>query len=103
MLAGLHDTVLTPADAEKKEYDSLPVSLLGMGITMSYKRQDYAPKFRRYTKTVRELLERNLQIAFADSLFKLFVMRPMRIDELMGLNVSTLSGGELQRLAIAVC
>merc|ERR1719277_2277424 len=70
---------------------------------MSYKRQDYAPKFRRYNKTVRELFERNLQIAFTDHLFKLFVMRPLRIDELMDLTVSTLSGGELQRLAITVC
>jgi len=103
MLAGLHDTVISDASAEKKEYDNLPVSLLGMGITMSYKRQDYAPKYRRYTKTVRELCEKNLQIAFTDSLFKLFVMRPLRIDELMDLTVSTLSGGELQRLAITVC
>jgi len=104
MLAGLHDKLLpTTNDTEEKKYDNCPVSLLGMGITMSYKRQDYAPKYRRYTKSVRELLERNLQIAFTDSLFKLFVMRPMRIEELMDLAVSTLSGGELQRLAIVVC
>merc|ERR1712066_488254 len=103
MLAGLHDTVLTPADAEKKEYDSLPVSLLGMGITMSYKKQDYAPKFRRYHKTVRELFERNLQAAFQDNLFRLFVMKPLRIEELMETQVSHLSGGELQRLAITIC
>merc|ERR1719221_1760683 len=73
MLAGLHDEVISAADEKgPKTYDSLPVSLLGMGITMSYKRQDYAPKFRRYTKTVRDLCEKNLQIAFSDHLFKLF-------------------------------
>jgi ATP-binding cassette subfamily E protein 1 len=110
MLAGNFDKAKgDKADAKagypsaQEEYDSLPISLLGMGITMSYKRQDYAPKYRRYTKTVRELLERNLQIAFTDTLFKLFVMRPLRIEELMDLNVNTLSGGELQRLAITVC
>jgi len=103
MLAGLHDKLLPQVEGEEKKYDSVPVSLLGMGITMSYKRQDYAPKFRRYKKTVRELFEANLQIAFTDSLFKVFVLRPLRMEELFDLNVSTLSGGELQRLAITVC
>merc|ERR1719204_2533532 len=103
LLAGLHDTPLPVADGAPKTYDNSPVSLLGMGLTMSYKRQDYAPKFRRYHKTVRDLFERNLQAAFQDSLFKLFVLRPLRIEELMDLTVSTLSGGELQRLAITVC
>merc|ERR1719245_2866861 len=70
---------------------------------MAYKRQDYAPKYRRYTKTVRELFERNLQVAFTDSLFKLFVMKPLRVDLLMDTPVNVLSGGELQRLAIVVC
>lgn len=104
MLAGLHDTLVPPVDeSEEKTYDSLPVSLLGMGIAMSYKRQDYAPKFRRYHKTVRDLFEKNLQIAFSDSLFKLFVMKPLRIGEILDSTVSTLSGGELQRLAITIC
>jgi len=104
MLAGLHDkTILPGEDAGQKTHDYAPVSLLGMGITMSYKRQDYAPKFRKYTKTVRELFERNLQAAFQDSLFKHFVLKPLHIEELLDLNVATLSGGELQRLAITVC
>jgi len=104
MLAGLYDTPLPESEqSEEKKFDCQPVSLLGMGITMSYKRQDYAPKFRRYNKTVRELFERNLQMAFTDSLFKLFVLKPLRIDELMDLTVATLSGGELQRLAITIC
>jgi len=107
MLAGLHDKEVKPdtkdAGEGEKSYDCEPISLLGMGVTMSYKRQDYAPKFRRYTKTVRELFERNLQVAFTDTLFKLFVIKPLRIEELMDLTVATLSGGELQRLAITVC
>lgn len=104
MLAGLHDkTTPSEVEGEKPSYDSVPLSLLGMGVTMSYKKQDYAPKFRRYTKTVRELFERNLPAAFQDSLFKLFVMRPLRVEELIDLQVNHLSGGELQRLAITVC
>eukprot|EP00747_Dinoflagellata_sp_TGD_P194248 gnl/TRDRNA2_/TRDRNA2_61458_c0_seq1.p1 gnl/TRDRNA2_/TRDRNA2_61458_c0~~gnl/TRDRNA2_/TRDRNA2_61458_c0_seq1.p1 ORF type:complete len:218 (+),score=34.92 gnl/TRDRNA2_/TRDRNA2_61458_c0_seq1:23-655(+) len=79
------------------------MSLLGMGVTMSYKRQDYAPKFRRYTKLVRDLLERNVPMAFTDHMFSLLVMKPLRVEELLDLPVASLSGGELQRLAILVC
>lgn len=103
MLAGLYDKETTPEGAKEKTYDSEAISLLGMGITMSYKRQDYAPKFRRYTKTVRDLLERNVSIAFTDSMFKLFVVKPLGMEEMMDLPVASLSGGELQRLAILVC
>merc|ERR1739848_172157 len=71
---------------------------------MSYKKQDYAPKFRRYTKSVRELLENNVPLAFTNSMFGVLVMKPMGIDEtFMDLQVASLSGGELQRLAIVAC
>jgi ATP-binding cassette subfamily E protein 1 len=103
MLAGLYDKETTPEGAKEKTYDSEAISLLGMNITMSYKRQDYAAKFRRYTKTVRDLLERNVSIAFTDSMFKLFVVKPLGMEEMMDLPVASLSGGELQRLAILVC
>jgi ATP-binding cassette subfamily E protein 1 len=103
MLAGLHDKETTPEGAKEKTFDNCDISLLGMGITMAYKRQDYAPKFRRYTKTVRDLLERNVQIAFTDQMFKMLVMKPFNMEELMDLPVASLSGGELQRLAILVC
>merc|ERR1740138_691328 len=36
-------------------------------------------------------------------MFKLFVVKPLGITELMELPVASLSGGELQRLAILVC
>jgi len=103
LLAGLYDKETTPEGAEEKTYDNAAISLLGMGITMSYKRQDYAPKYRRYTKSVRDLLERNVQIAFVDSMFKLLVVKPLGMEEMMDLPVASLSGGELQRLAILVC
>jgi ATP-binding cassette subfamily E protein 1 len=103
MLAGLHDKETTPAGAKEKTYENEPVSLLGMGVTMAYKRQDYAPKYRRYTKTVRDLFERNVQLAFTDQMFKMLVMKPLKMEEMMDLPVASLSGGELQRLAIVVC
>jgi len=102
MLAGLFDESKEGKDG-KKEYTCTSLSLLGHGTTMSYKRQDFAPKYRRYKGTVRELLEKNCQAAFVDSLFMLLVLRPMRVEETFDLGVSTLSGGELQRLAISVC
>lgn len=103
MLAGLHDQETTPEGSKEKTYESIPISLLGMNVTMSYKRQDYAPKFRRYTKSVQELLEKNVPMTFTDQMFKLFVVRPLGMAELMDLPVASLSGGELQRLAIVVC
>jgi ATP-binding cassette subfamily E protein 1 len=104
MLAGVYDTETTPEGAGEKTYDYSPISLLGMGVAMSYKRQDYAPKFRRYTKSVRELLEKNVQLAFTNSMFSLLVLKPLGIDDtFMDLPVASLSGGELQRLAIIVC
>jgi len=103
MLAGIYDKETTPAGAEEKTFDNEAISLLGMGITMAYKRQDYAPKFRRYTKTVQDLLERNVPMAFTDVMFKLLVVKPLRMEELLDLPVASLSGGELQRLAIVVC
>lgn len=103
MLAGLHDKETTPEGATEKTYDNAAISLLGMNVTMAYKRQDYAPKFRRYTKTVQDLLERNVPMTFTDQMFKMHVVKPLGMAELMELPVQSLSGGELQRLAILVC
>eukprot|EP00931_Biecheleriopsis_adriatica_P036462 TRINITY_DN21002_c0_g3_i1.p1 TRINITY_DN21002_c0_g3~~TRINITY_DN21002_c0_g3_i1.p1 ORF type:complete len:694 (+),score=120.34 TRINITY_DN21002_c0_g3_i1:208-2082(+) len=103
MLAGVYDVAKGTADeGGQKEYDCTALSCLGQGVTMSYKRQDFAAKYRRYPRTVRELLEKNCQIVFVDSLFLLLVARPLRIEELYDLPVASLSGGELQRLAIVV-
>merc|ERR1719387_323594 len=42
-------------------------------------------------------------MAFTDQMFKLLVVKPLGMDDLMDLPVASLSGGELQRLAIVVC
>lgn len=102
ILGGFHDK--KKADAEEAtDFDSEPISLLGLGCSIAYKLQNYAPKYRRYTGTVKQLLERNITAAFFDTMFKMLVLRPLGMEELLEYPVNCLSGGELQRLAIVVC
>ncbi|CAD7963874.1 unnamed protein product [Amoebophrya sp. A120] len=110
------DANTTSSKPDATKYISDPTSLPAAGFSMSYKKQDYAPKFRRYPGTVRQLLERNITKAFCnDSMFRLLVLRPLGFDDtasltsgsgndsILDMNVKTLSGGELQRLAIILC
>ena len=76
-------------------------SLVGVGV--SYKRQHYAQRLRRFDGTVQALLERCIQPALADRLFRLLVLQPLDIEPLEHANVRDLSGGQLQRVAIALC
>ncbi|CAD7922392.1 unnamed protein product [Amoebophrya sp. A25] len=114
LLAGLYDkkpqktnrgegAAFTTVSRVDEELESEAISLVEKGCSVALKRQDYAPRFRRYPGVVKELLERNITRAYCDTMFKLFVLRPLQIDELLELPVATLSGGELQRLAIVVC
>jgi ATP-binding cassette subfamily E protein 1 len=68
-------------------------------LVMSYKPQKIAPKFQG---TVRELLEKKILEALAHPQFQTDVTRPLKIDDLMDLEVLNLSGGELQRVAITL-
>jgi len=52
-------------------------------------------------ETVRELLRRSAQEKFDSSLYRTQVIKPLNISRLMDLLLSTLSGGELQKVAIA--
>jgi len=76
-------------------------SLANLGI--SYKRQNYAPKLRKFAGTVQELLEKYVQNVCADRLFRLLVLKPLQMEALEKLQVKYLSGGELQRVAITLC
>jgi len=103
-------------------------SLKGLGV--AYKRQHYAPRFRKFAGTVGalaeragrsaweetsltcrwrvcpppgDLFERAVQGVVADRFYRLLVLRPLQLEALERLDVRTLSGGELQRVAIAVC
>jgi len=87
----------------KSEYntDDPNPSLAALGV--SYKTQANNPKHRRYEGSVRDLLEETINASCADRLFRLLVIKPLMIEELESLPVSSLSGGEMQRLAITIC
>ena len=87
------------SDEQKEDQDNH--SLAGLGI--SYKRQNYATKLRKFDGTVQELFEKAIQNVCADRLFRLLVLKPMAMESLEKLQVKHLSGGELQRVAITIC
>jgi len=68
-------------------------------LTISYKPQKIAPSFNG---TVRELLQGIILSALNNTQFTIEVLKPMKIDDLMNQKVCTLSGGELQRVAIVM-
>ena len=60
-------------------------SLAGIGV--SYKRQHYAPRLRKFPGTVSELFEKCIQSVCADRLFRLLVLRPLNMEALEKLQV----------------
>ena len=68
-------------------------------LSISYKPQTIAPKFQG---TVQELLQAKLKESWASSIFKTEVLIPLQIESLLDNEVQTLSGGELQRVAIVL-
>ena len=74
-----------------------PVDLPSFGV--SYKPQKISPKF---PGTVRELLHKRIRDAYMHPQFVSDVMKPLLIDPLLDQAVTHLSGGELQRVAIAL-
>ena len=85
MLAGL----MKPDDADAK----LP------SMSVSYKPQTIAPKFEG---TVGDLFHLKLKDSWNSSIFKTEVLIPLDISSLLDNDVQTLSGGELQRVAIVL-
>jgi ATP-binding cassette subfamily E protein 1 len=69
-------------------------------LSISYKPQTIAPKFEG---TVQELFVTKLKDAWSTSIFKTEVLIPLDIEPLLDNAVKTLSGGELQRVAIVLC
>lgn len=68
-------------------------------LAISYKPQTIAPKFQG---SVRELLSTKLKDSWNSSIFKTEVLIPLNIEEILDNEVQTLSGGELQRVAIVL-
>ncbi len=69
-------------------------------FSISYKPQYIKPEF---DGTVREMLSANIGKDFESGFFQAEVERPLNLKYLMDKEVQNLSGGELQRVAIAEC
>ena len=68
-------------------------------LNVSYKPQKIAPKFEG---SVRSLLHKRIRDAYVHPQFISDVMKPMKIDPVIDNEVQQLSGGELQRVAMAL-
>ncbi|KAK5986959.1 ATP-binding cassette sub-family E member 1 [Trichostrongylus colubriformis] len=69
-------------------------------MTISYKPQKISPK---YENIVRHMLHEKIPNMYMHPQFKSDVMNPLMIDQLIDREVQTLSGGELQRVALVLC
>ena len=70
-----------------------------LNLAVSLKPQKIAPKF---PGSVRMLLIKQIKAAFMHSQFQTDVLKPMNLEPIMDQEVTTLSGGELQRVAIVL-
>lgn len=68
-------------------------------LRVSYKPQKISPKFQG---TVRQLLHKRIRDQYIHPQFVSDCMRPMKIDPIIDAEVQNLSGGELQRVAMAL-
>lgn len=70
------------------------------GHSISLKPQTTVPK---YKGTVRDLLMSKIKGSFLDQAFYDEIVKPLKIEYVLDQQVSSLSGGELQRIAIIMC
>lgn len=68
-------------------------------LNISMKPQKIAPKF---PGTVRQLFFKKIRASFLHPQFQTDVVKPLKIDNIIDQEVQTLSGGELQRVAIVL-
>lgn len=98
MLAGL----LKSDEQAKLEEEGMTYEASQAGVpemNVSYKPQKISPKFQG---TVRQLLHKRVRDSYVHPQFISDVMKPLVIDNIIDNGVQTLSGGELQRLAIVL-
>nr|CAD7444770.1 unnamed protein product [Timema bartmani] len=69
-------------------------------LNISYKPQKISP---RSQGTVRQMLHEKIRDAYIHPQFVTDVMKPLRMDDIIDQEVQNLSGGELQRVALALC
>ncbi|KAI9633618.1 P-loop containing nucleoside triphosphate hydrolase protein [Dioszegia hungarica] len=93
---GMGKTTLVQLLGGKLEADEADKA---MGLRVSMKPQTISPKF---PGTVRMLLLKRIKAAFMHPQFNSDVIKPMQIEAIIDQDVQTLSGGELQRVAIVL-
>ena len=69
-------------------------------MKMSYKPQYISPQ---YNGSVEDLLKETADKEFGTSLYHSQILQPLKMDFLLERDINELSGGELQRVAIAAC
>ncbi|KAJ1658243.1 Fe-S cluster-binding ribosome biosynthesis protein [Dispira simplex] len=68
-------------------------------VSVSYKPQKISPQFKG---TVRMLLLKKIRSMFMHPQFQTDVLKPLKIEDVLDLEVQNLSGGELQRVALTL-
>jgi ATP-binding cassette subfamily E protein 1 len=76
------------------------IKSLAIKRNVSIKPQHIYPKFEG---TVLELLQKKIPNALNHEQFSIDILRPLNISDIYDKVVSNLSGGEIQRIAIAIC
>ncbi|KAH0792612.1 ABC transporter E family member 2 [Histomonas meleagridis] len=94
---GVGKTTLIRMLARQKVPDEMDFEVPELSV--SYKPQKIQPRFEG---TVEQLLTAKILQAMSQNLFKEMVMMPLNLEYLMDRKVKKLSGGELQRVAIAL-
>ena len=69
-------------------------------MNVSYKPQKISPKF---PGSVRQLLHNKIRDAYIHPQFVSDVLKPLQMEDLFDQEVTHLSGGELQRVALTIC
>ena len=69
-------------------------------MNVSYKPQKISPKF---PGSVRQLLHNKIQDSYIHPQFIADVVKPLQLENLYDQEVTNLSGGELQRVALTLC
>jgi len=85
------------AGIEKPDRGMIPVEDM---LSVGYKPQYISTE---YEGTVEDLLKSVAKEEFMSSRYQSEILRPFKLDALFDRNVSDLSGGELQKVAIAAC
>ncbi|MDH5690130.1 MAG: ribosome biogenesis/translation initiation ATPase RLI [Candidatus Bathyarchaeota archaeon] len=96
---GIGKTTFVKVLAGIEEADS------GETSTQSELKVSYKPQYisAKYKGTVEELLKETAEKEFETSLYHSQILQPLKMQLLLDRDVTELSGGELQRVAIAAC